>query len=407
VELAALLALLHGGGRSLRTVRLTATARSDLEALFRAMERERERSGGHLLTMYAPGPERERPRFVEETTRLWLERPDKVREEKTGEFPRSGARVGDTWWLYSDQQGLITNHGAINHVSGLGQEFELMLEPAPLLPWFDFEVLGDEVQADRSAVRVRGRQRPRSERALFFPSPVPLGCDDYEFVVDVVQGTLLRIVGLSDGEPALDLQIVEIAFDEPIAPETFVFEPPPGKTMRDVEQLGRVDAHTGLANRREADVWLNRHCRRADLRDEALSIALIDIDDMRTINDSHGHRIGDVVLRRLADSLRKAVGANDLAARFGGEEFLLAWPGDDADEAAEQADALRLRFHELEIELENGTRAGGFTLSAGVAQLSTLSREERDREIVERLLQNADTALYSAKEAGGDRVRIF
>jgi diguanylate cyclase (GGDEF)-like protein len=155
------------------------------------------------------------------------------------------------------------------------------------------------------------------------------------------------------------------------------------------------------------DEWLTRHCRRADLRDEALSIALIDIDDMRTINDSYGYVVGDTVLTRLGDLMRRAVGADDLAARFGGEEFLLAWPGDDADEAALQADALRVRFHELEVELEDGSRAGGFTLSAGVAQLSTLGREERDRGIVEALVRNADSALQQAKEGGRDQVRIF
>lgn len=94
--------------------------------------------------------------------------------------------------------------------------------------------------------------------------------------------------------PALDLQIVEIVFDEPIAPETFVFEPPPGLTMNDVEERRRVDTLTGLANRREVEAWLNGHCRRADLRNEALSVALIDIDDMRTINDSYGSSIGDL-----------------------------------------------------------------------------------------------------------------
>ena len=61
----------------------------------------------------------------------------------------------------------------------------------------------------------------------------------------------------------------------------------------------------------------------------------------------------------------------------------------------------------MEIELENGARVGGFTVSAGVAQPSTLSHEERDRELIDTLLQNADSALQTAKEASGDRVRIF
>ncbi len=406
MQLGSLLALLHGGGRSLRTVRLTATARSDMEALFGALEREQERSGSQLLTISSGGPARERPRFLEETTRLWLERPDKIREEKTGKFPRIGVRVGDTWWHYNEYQGAVTNNGSGDN-TGLGREFDLILEPAPLLPWFDFEILGNEVQADRPAVRVLGRPRPAPERAFFLPSPLPAGCDRYEFVVDLEQGTLLRVVASFDGEPALDLQIVEVVFDEPIPAETFVFEAPAGETIKDVRDRQGVDTLTGLTDRSAAEGWLDRLCQRADLRDEALSVALIDIDAMRVINDSFGISVGDLVLRRVADLLRDATGARDIAARLGGEEFLLAWLGDDAGEAAEQADTVRVRFHALEIELEDGGRAGGFTLSAGVAQLSTLSRNDRYGNLGWRLLENADAALHAAKEAGGDRIRVF
>jgi diguanylate cyclase (GGDEF)-like protein len=168
-----------------------------------------------------------------------------------------------------------------------------------------------------------------------------------------------------------------------------------------------VDEHTGLANRREAQEWLEQRSREADLRSEAFSIALIDIDLMSQINRSHGYVVGDVVLRRLADLIRGATGATDLAARLGGEEFLLAWPGDGALEAAAEVDDLRARFHELEIELEDGTRAGGFTLSAGVTQLASLNRHQADGNIAEGLIANADRALYEAKNDGRNCVRIF
>lgn len=199
----------------------------------RAMER---RSKDALLRIHARGPAVERPRFAEEMTRLWLERPDKIREERVGEFPRVGVRVGDTWWMFNEHQGSMTNNGAPNHQAGMGQEFELMLEPAPLLPLFDFEIIAEEVQASRRAVRVRGYQRPLPESTPFLPPPLPHGCDDYEFVVDLANGMLLRVIGLIDGEPALDLQIVEVVFDEPIAPETFVFESPDGEPIEDVSQ---------------------------------------------------------------------------------------------------------------------------------------------------------------------------
>ena len=144
-------------------------------------------------------------------------------------------RVGDTWWMYSEQLGAMTNNGSPNQ-AGLGQEFELMIEPAPILPLFDFEILGKEVQASRPALRVRGIQRPLAEGTPFLPSPLPAGCDDYELVVDLETGTLLRVVGLIDAEPVVDLQIVEVVFDEPITPETFAFEPPAGESIEDTSQ---------------------------------------------------------------------------------------------------------------------------------------------------------------------------
>jgi diguanylate cyclase (GGDEF)-like protein len=94
-----------------------------------------------------------------------------------------------------------------------------------------------------------------------------------------------------------------------------------------------VDSHTGLADRREAREWLDGRLREADLHGDPLSIALVDIDRMRSVNAVFGVEVGDAMICRVADLLRSATGANDLAARVGGDEFLLAWVGDDADEA--------------------------------------------------------------------------
>lgn len=235
MEVAELLVLLHRGGRSLRTVQLTATSRTDHEAVSRAMERwSRDRGGAS--TVYARGRAVETPRFIEETTRLWIEKPDKVREETTGHFPRHGVSVGDTWWMFNEHQGAITNNGSPNHSAGLGQQFEVMLEPAPLLAQFDFEPLGEQVHASRPVLRVRARPRPTPGHDRGFIPPLPVGCEHCEFLIDPEHGTLLRLTALYDGKPGVDLQIVDITFDEPIAPETFVFEPPPGETIQDITQ---------------------------------------------------------------------------------------------------------------------------------------------------------------------------
>jgi hypothetical protein len=227
--------LLHSGGRDLQTVRLMATSRTDHEAVAKAVERWNRRTHGTMSRMYATGPAVERPRFIEETTRLWIERPDKVREETEGEFPRYGVSVGSTWWMFNEHQGAITNNGAPNHSAGLGQQFNLMLEPAQLLPHFDFELGSKEQYAGRPAVRVRARERPARDQRRFLP-PLPVGCEEAEFLVDLEHGTLLRLTALFEGEPGVDLQITEIAYNEPLPPDTFVFDPPAGETVEDITQ---------------------------------------------------------------------------------------------------------------------------------------------------------------------------
>jgi len=240
MELPELLALLYRGGRSLRSVELTAVSRTDHELTLRGVKRLSEVQGGSLMVMSSEGSAVEFPRVTEEKSRLWIERPDKLREEITGLYPRTGVRNGDTWWMYTELQGAMTNNGEPNHSAGIGNGFEVMLEPAGIIPAFDFEIGGDELQAGRPAVRVRASRRQLPDRFAHFLPGLPVGSDDCELVVDTERGTLLRVVGLFDGETAVDIQIVEIAYDVPIAPETFVFEPPPGETLEDVTAEPRI-----------------------------------------------------------------------------------------------------------------------------------------------------------------------
>ncbi|HEY7397086.1 MAG TPA: hypothetical protein VH538_02190 [Gaiellaceae bacterium] len=235
MDLRDLVALLHRGGRDLRTVRLVGTTRTDHEAVANAMERWRRERHDNAVVMraYARDPAIERPRFEEQQTRLWVERPDKAREEVAGRDARYGVAVGSTWWLWVEGQGAMTNNGAANHHAGIGDGFRLFLEPAPLLPGFDFEVLGEVEQAGRRAARVRARARPSGDEGRLF-GRLPAGCEECELAVDVEHGTLLRLVALLDGEPGVDTRIEEIAYDEPIPPETFEFVAPPGEEIEDV-----------------------------------------------------------------------------------------------------------------------------------------------------------------------------
>ena len=150
-------------------------------------------------------------------------------------FSRYGVSVGDTWWMWSELQGAITNGGSPNHHAGLGQSFELLLEPAQLLADFDFAICGEELQAGRKAIRVHAHARPKGDQHRFM-SPLPVGCEECEFVVDLEFGVLLRLTALFESEPVMDMQIQEIAVDQPIPPERFEFSPPPGEQLEDAAQ---------------------------------------------------------------------------------------------------------------------------------------------------------------------------
>jgi diguanylate cyclase (GGDEF)-like protein len=156
-------------------------------------------------------------------------------------------------------------------------------------------------------------------------------------------------------------------------------------------ELQRV-ASTGLHNRRKLDEVLNYEIERVHRYGGELSIALLDIDHFKHINDTYGHPAGDRVLATIASILRTGARNIDSVGRWGGEEFLVICPQTDLDGAAALADQLRLRVAGAEFP-----EVGHKTCSLGVA---TLARDES----VATLLARADAALYRAKQAGRNRV---
>lgn len=161
------------------------------------------------------------------------------------------------------------------------------------------------------------------------------------------------------------------------------------------EQATR-DSLTGLHNRR----YLLGVLRTDAVRVTAgipFSLALVDLDHFKRINDTHGHGAGDQVLVRAAQVLAGAVRPGDVVARYGGEEFVVVFRGLRLDEAGRRTDALRELLRGTRIEV-NG-KPLSVTFSAGVAQF------EPARDI-EGLLRTADEALYEAKRLGRDRVTV-
>jgi diguanylate cyclase len=172
--------------------------------------------------------------------------------------------------------------------------------------------------------------------------------------------------------------------------------------LETAERSARTDPLTGLLNRRGVMEALKRAQARA-LRDgEPLSVALVDIDHFKRVNDQWGHAIGDEVLRCVGGHLqahaRRMVGDAAFAGRHGGEEFLVALPGHAVQQAAAVLDNSRaILARQLLRRADDGASLGRVTFSAGVAQL-------RPADSPDSLIDRADAALYTAKRSGRDRV---
>lgn len=163
---------------------------------------------------------------------------------------------------------------------------------------------------------------------------------------------------------------------------------------RRLEEMGRTDGMTALANRRKlfavADAELARHRRTG----RPLAMLVADIDRFKLINDRFGHPAGDEVLCGVADVLRTCCRATDTPARYGGDEFVVVLPETDLHGAEEVALRIRRHLEALEFERAPGLRC---TVSVGAAEANL------DITGVDEWLQHADAALYRAKSAGRDR----
>lgn len=161
--------------------------------------------------------------------------------------------------------------------------------------------------------------------------------------------------------------------------------------------LAVTDELTGLYNRRYFDRHLYLMLERAQQQERDLAVMLIDLDFFKAVNDTHGHDVGDVVLREFSARLRRNIRGVDLACRFGGEEFVVLMPDTDFRQAQMVAERVRSAVAERSFDLGAG-RPLPVTVSVGVAL------NETDADTPEVLLKRADVALYRAKREGRNRV---
>ncbi|MCC6532305.1 MAG: sensor domain-containing diguanylate cyclase [Burkholderiales bacterium] len=170
-----------------------------------------------------------------------------------------------------------------------------------------------------------------------------------------------------------------------------------------LKHIGLTDALTGVHNRRYFDQRLREEVDRALRKGYALSCLLVDLDHFKQVNDNHGHLIGDVVLREVAEQVKDQLRLSDAMARYGGEEFAVLLVQTDAVTAFAIAERIRESIASHPIRLADHRRLD-ITLSIGI---STLKEELRGADIDAKardLVGRADSALYRAKRNGRNRV---
>jgi diguanylate cyclase (GGDEF)-like protein len=160
------------------------------------------------------------------------------------------------------------------------------------------------------------------------------------------------------------------------------------------------DSLTGLFNRRFMEISLERELSRAARRNHLVAVFMLDLDHFKMFNDSHGHAAGDLVLKAVADTFGAGVRTEDIACRYGGEEFTIILPDITPDAAADRAESIRRAVAALRVPLERDV-SSEFTVSIGVAFYPN------DGEAADLLLRRADMALYRAKRLGRNQVSLF
>lgn len=165
-----------------------------------------------------------------------------------------------------------------------------------------------------------------------------------------------------------------------------------------LEHLAAIDPLTEAYNRRFGLARLREEFSRAIRAENPLGVLMLDLDHFKLVNDTHGHLVGDRLLRAVATTCRRVLREGDVLVRYGGEEFLVLLPGAGADDVLEIGERLRRAVGETTVP--EGDLRIGTTVSVGAAQY----RDETDS--AEALVAGADGALYAAKKAGRDRVIV-
>lgn len=169
------------------------------------------------------------------------------------------------------------------------------------------------------------------------------------------------------------------------------------KAIKQLTLISGLDPLTGISNRRDFSAKAEQEFQRFVREEEYFTILMLDIDYFKQCNDTYGHAAGDYVLQTVADILSKTVRAQDIMARWGGEEFIILLPKTDVAQAETVAHKIQYNLAQTDINYERHSLT--ITLTVGIAKV-------RKEESLEDVIRRADNALYHGKEHGRNRVEV-
>ncbi len=167
--------------------------------------------------------------------------------------------------------------------------------------------------------------------------------------------------------------------------------------LEGIKQAAKIDILTGLLNRRGFEEAVEQALKNAAADGYDLCLVMLDIDHFKNINDSYGHIVGDNVLKMVGKLLTENIKGKDIAARFGGEEFVLVLPGTRIDGAYSLSEQIRMTLCKMNWKVKDtGKPIGQITISSGISQFE-------NGDTLETLLKKADDRMYKAKKSGKNR----
>ncbi|MCX7150433.1 MAG: sensor domain-containing diguanylate cyclase, partial [Rhodocyclales bacterium] len=242
----------------------------------------------------------------------------------------------------------------------------------------------------------RARRTGHEVNAVGFPGLCtmfhPGAADDTHICLPITQsgsaGCVVQIVVAADEAPLARLMVPFVAvYLREAAP---VLEAK--RLMEHLRENALRDPMTGMYNRRFLEEYVGTMVAGSQRRKSAFSVLMLDLDFFKQVNDTHGHEVGDKVLKVLAELLMRNVRSSDMAVRYGGEEFLLVLMDTGADAAMKVAEKIRSEVEATKIPLPGGVLQK--TISIGVAEYP------KDSDTFWQVVKFADVAMYAAKNGG-------